>query len=154
MQVGDDDWFFPRGRSKVWTHYMKNRNRKEVMCSLCGRLFGTSTASIQNTTILWRHLVLKHKIKTDYRIYWCRMGMTTGSFREEDPRCGGISWRIGIGKKSCAVSARPYTTMLLMQPQLCWSIYLCSIKSRPNKDELDNLIIRSDDWFFPRLLMN
>ena len=69
MQVGDDDWFFPQGRSKVWRHFMKKRKQKEVMCSLCRRHFGNSTASIQNTTILWRHLVLKHKIKTDYRIY-------------------------------------------------------------------------------------
>ena len=56
---GQDDWYFPHGRSEVWKHFMKKLGKTETMCSHCKTLFSSTTA----TTNLLRHLFVKHQIK-------------------------------------------------------------------------------------------
>ena len=59
LMQDERDWFFPRGRSEVWKHFMKKLGKTETMCSHCKTLFSSTTA----TTNLLRHLFVKHQIK-------------------------------------------------------------------------------------------
>jgi len=59
QEDGDGDWFFPRGPSEVWKHFMKKLGTAEISCSHCKTLYSPNSA----TATLSRHLIVRHQIK-------------------------------------------------------------------------------------------